>query len=164
MIEQTLVLLKPDAVARGIMGRIISRFEDSGLKIVGMKMQWVDEEFAAKHYYDVKERHGEKILNSLTAFLSMGPVLAIVIEGSSAIENVRKLVGSTEPKGSPAGTIRGDFSHLSYARADGAGKAAYNVIHATANKKDSDHEIPLWFSKEEIHSYKSVHEEYSMLK
>jgi nucleoside-diphosphate kinase len=66
MIEQTLVVLKPDSVARGLMGRVISRFEDAGLKIVGMKMQWVDEEFAAKHYFDVGVRHGEKMLKMKT--------------------------------------------------------------------------------------------------
>lgn len=163
MIQRTLVVLKPDSVARGLIGRVISRFEDAGLKIVGMKMQWVDEEFAEKHYFDVKERHGEAILKANTGFLSMGPVIAFVIEGSSAIENVRKLVGKTEPKGSPVGTIRGDFSHVSYKRADDTGKPTYNIIHASSSEEDAKREIDLWFSPEEIHSYKTVHETYSML-
>lgn len=162
MIERTLVLIKPDGVARGISGRIISRIEDTGMKIVGMKMVWVDEKFAESHYYDVKERHGEKIFEGLKNYMSMGPVIAMVVEGSSAIENMRKLAGVTESKSAVPGTIRGDFSHASYAAADNAGKSVINVIHCTANKKDLEVELPLWFKEEEMHSYTTVHEVHTI--
>ena len=79
MKEQTLVLLKPDAVKRGLMGRIISRFEDAGLKIIGAKMVWIDEDFGKKHYSDVAQRRGEKVLKVLLKFMTTGPILALCI-------------------------------------------------------------------------------------
>ena len=158
MIERTLVLLKPDAVQRGLIGRVTQRFEDAGFKIIGMKMAWINKEFAKKHYFDVAERRGEAVLKKNVDFLTMGPVIAMVIEGVSAIENVRKIVGPTESKAAPPGTIRGDFSHLSYAYADEKEKAVMNIIHASGSKKDAEYEIPLWFKPEEMHSYKTVHE------
>ncbi|MBR9693417.1 nucleoside-diphosphate kinase [Candidatus Woesearchaeota archaeon] len=155
MIQRSLVLLKPDAVARGHMGEIISRFEKIGLKIVGMKMVWVDKEFSKKHY----EEHVEKpFYKGLEALITLGPVLAMVIEGVEAIETIRKVVGPTEPKGAPAGTIRGDFAHVSYDYADAEGLGIKNLIHASANKDDAKKEIALWFEDSELHSYKNVHD------
>jgi len=158
MIERTLILLKPDAVSRGLMGRVIQRFEDAGLKIVGAKMVWVDEEFAKKHYFDVAERRGEHILKVLLKTITEGPVLAMVIEGVSAVEVVRKMVGSTEPKTALPGTIRGDFAHHSYAHTDDNGVAIKNLVHASGKKEEADYEIKLWFKDNELHSYKTVHE------
>lgn len=159
--ERTLVLIKPDAVQRQLAGEIISRFEKVGLKIIGMKMVHPSEEFAEKHYYDVKERHGDTVLNGLKAFLGMGPVIAFVLEGPNAINQVRKMVGKTEPFSAEPGTIRGDYSNMTYKRADDPEthiKSVYNLIHASANEKDSNHEIRLWFSDSELWEYKTVHD------
>jgi nucleoside-diphosphate kinase len=159
MMERTLVLIKPDGVQRCLMGKIIQRFEDSGLKVIGMKMQWVDKEFAMKHYTeDIAERRGEKVRAQLLDFVTEGPVLAMVLEGVNAIENVRKIVGSTEPKSAPPGTIRGDFCHVSYSYADNKEIVVKNVIHASGDQKDAAAEVPLWFTPEELHSYKTVHD------
>lgn len=158
MIEQTLVLIKPDGVERALAGRIISRFEDAGLKIVAMKMVRVDSDFSKKHY----EEHIEKpFYAGLENFITSGPVLAITLEGVHAIELVRKMVGGTEPKGSAPGTIRGDFAHHSYAFADEKGMAIKNLIHASATKEDAEKEVSLWFSDAELQQYETVHERHT---
>jgi len=113
MIQQTLVLLKPDAVQRGFIGKIIERFENTGLKIIAMKMVQVDAAHAEKHYFDIAERHGKKVLDSLVGYITAGPVVAMVLQGVNAVNNVRKMVGSTYPDEAVPGTIRGDFSHIS---------------------------------------------------
>ncbi len=158
MIERTLVLLKPDAVARGLIGRVIQRFEDAGLKIVGAKMVWMDKDFGKKHYFDVAERRGDKVLDALLDFMTAGPVLAMVIEGVHAVDVVRKMVGGTEPKTALPGTIRGDFAHHSFVHTDGKGVAIKNLVHASGNQKEAEYEIKLWFKDNEMHSYKTVHE------
>ena len=159
MIEKTLVLIKPDGVQRGLIGRILARFEDVGLKIIGMKMVWIDKEFAKQHYTeDITIRRGEKVRNLLLDFIVEGPVVALCIEGINAIENVRKMVGSTEPKAALPGTIRGDFSHVSFAYADTKSQAIKNLIHASADAKDAAVEVKLWFTARELHTYKSVHD------
>jgi nucleoside-diphosphate kinase len=159
MIERTLVALKPDAVQRGLVGEIVQRFEKVGLKIVGMKMKWVDEEFAKKHYTeDISIRRGEHVRRYLVEFLLVGPVIAMVLEGVDAIEVCRKMVGATEPKTAAPGTIRGDFSHVSYDYCDKKEMVVKNVIHASSDQNDAKHEIDLWFSKAELHDYKSVHD------
>jgi len=158
VIERSLVLLKPDAVKRGLIGKILSRFEDTGFKIVGSKMVWVSEEFGKKHYYDLGERKGEKVLNRMLKFMTSGPVIVFCIEGVNAVENIRKMVGGTEPKSAQPGTIRGDFSHVSFAHADQANKAIENLIHASGNVEEAKIEINLWFKDQELHSYKTVHE------
>ncbi len=160
-IQRTLVILKPDAIQRGYVGEILTRFEKAGMKIIGMKMLRVDDDFGGKHYHDIKERKGEEIFKGLLEYIKLGPVLAFVLEGVNAIENVRKIVGGTEPKSSPPGTIRGDYAHMTYARADDPNshcKSVYNLIHASADEKDAEHEIHLWFSDAELHEYKTVHE------
>jgi len=93
MIEQTLVLVKPDGVQRGLIGRIISRFEDAGLKIVGSKLVWADEEFAKKHYFDLAERRGEKVMKMMIGFMTEGPVFAIVLEGVHRTTSKRRFNG-----------------------------------------------------------------------
>ncbi|MBI2145008.1 nucleoside-diphosphate kinase [Candidatus Woesearchaeota archaeon] len=159
MLERTLVLLKPDAVQRAIMGRILSRFEDAGLKVVGMKMVWVDKTFSLKHYREeLAKRAGAHVRELIANFLTTGPVVAMVIEGVNAIENVRKMVGATEPKSALPGTIRGDFSHMSYGYADQKKLAVKNLVHASSSKDDAELEIKLWFSQKELHSYKTVHD------
>lgn len=154
-----MVLLKPDAVQRGIMGRILSRFEDAGFKAVGMKMVWVDKKFALKHYTEeLAKRAGSHVREMIAQFLTTGPVVAIVIEGVNAIENVRKMVGATEPKSAAPGTIRGDFSHMSYGYADSKKSPVKNLVHASSSKADAAAEIKLWFTAKELHSYKTVHD------
>lgn len=162
LIERTLVLLKPDAVKRGLMGEIITRFEKVGMKIAGMKLIWADPSIAGTHYgEDIIARRGEHVRNALMGFLATGPVLAMVIEGVEAIENVRMMVGPTEPKSAQPGTIRGDYSHVSFKHADATGKAVENLIHASSNKEDADREIPIWFSEQEMYNYKTVHESHT---
>lgn len=159
-IERTLVLLKPDAVKRGLMGEIISRFEKAGMKIVAMKMKWADTKIAGEHYgEDITQRRGEKVRQLLIEFITHGPILAMVIEGVNAVENVRMMIGPTEPKSAIPGTIRGDYSHVSYARADSTGKAVANIIHASATPEEAEKEIHIWFSEEEIYDYKTVYED-----
>lgn len=157
--ERTLVLIKPDGVVRNLIGRIISRFEDAGLKIVGMKMVWVDDNFAGEHYrMDIEEKHGKRVRDGLIKYIKEGPVIALVIEGSNAIENVRKLVGKTYPHESPPGTIRGDFAHISKDYANHHEINVRNLIHASGNAEDAAIEVPLWFTEKEMHSYKTVHD------
>lgn len=163
MIERTLVVLKPDCVQRCIMGRVITRFEDAGLKIVGMKMVYVDKELAQKHYTeDISKKHGEHVREKLVDMFAIGPVLAFVLEGNNAIENVRKMVGSTEPSKAAPGTIRGDFGHATFALADHRKVALRNVIHASGDAKDAAHEVSLWFTPEELHTYKTVHDVHTI--
>jgi nucleoside-diphosphate kinase len=158
MIERSLVLIKPDGVQRGFMGKIISRFENVGFKVVGAKMVWMDEEFGKKHYFDVAERRGEKVLKVLLGFMTEGPVIAMCMEGVNAVENIRKMVGATEPKSALPGTIRGDFAHVSYGYADEKGIGVKNLIHASGNVEEAKAEVALWFKEEELHSYKTVHD------
>jgi nucleoside-diphosphate kinase len=155
MIERSLVIIKPDGVKRTLTGEILRRFEQTGLKIVAMKMVWADKSFASKHY----AAHRDKpFFKDLVAFLSVGPVVAIVIEGVHAVANVRKLVGPTSPSDALPGTIRGDFAHLSMKYASETGQGGQNIIHASATLQEAKDEIKLWFSPKEIHSYKTVHE------
>ncbi len=161
-IEKTLVLLKPDAVKRGLMGEILSRFEKAGMKISAMRLCWVDVEKAKLHYTeDITVRRGEKVRNFLLDFITSGPVLAFVVEGVDAIENVRMMVGSTEPKSALPGTIRGDYAHVSYRHADSKDKVVENLIHASSDKSDAEREIYVWFNQDEIFSYKTVYEEHT---
>ncbi|MBU2634451.1 MAG: nucleoside-diphosphate kinase [Nanoarchaeota archaeon] len=158
MIERTLVLIKPDGVKRAISGKLISRFEDVGLKIVGMKMRWIDENFAKEHYFDIGERHGENVLKNLVGYITEGPVIAMVLEGVNAVDNVRKITGSTYPNESLPGTIRGDYAHISKDYANKNNKYVGNLIHASAKIEEAKKEIKLWFSIDELHSYNTVHD------
>ncbi|HDI03271.1 MAG TPA: nucleoside-diphosphate kinase [Candidatus Pacearchaeota archaeon] len=157
MIQRTLVLLKSDAIKRCLVGRILQRFEDAGLKIVGMKMVWIDKKVARKHY---KEHVKKKFFKSLEKYITSGPLIAICLEGVNAVEVVRKMVGSTEPNKALPGTIRGDFAHLSAEWANKKGKAIVNLIHASDSLEKAKQEIKLWFKPKELHTYKTVHEEF----
>jgi nucleoside-diphosphate kinase len=154
--ERTLVVLKPDAVARGLVGRIIQRFEDASLKIIGMKMREMDAEFARKHYFDLEERLGAAVYNATAAFMQRGPVIAFVVEGEDAVATVRKIVGATYPNEAQPGSIRGDFAHQSKAVATATGKPVANLIHASGKPEEADYEIDLWFTKTELFTYKSL--------
>ncbi len=158
-IERTLVLLKPDAVKRGLMGEIVTRFEKAGYKIVGVKLKQADAQKAGEHYgEDIATRRGEKVRALLMDFISTSPVLAMVIEGVEAIENVRMMIGATEPKSALPGTIRGDYAHVSYKHADAKEKVVENLIHASADANDAAREIPLWFGEDELCNYTTVYE------
>ena len=153
-IQRTLVLLKPDALERGLIGEIIQRFEKVGLKIVGLKMVWPTEETALKHYTeDLAVRRGEHVRQLMVEMLVSGPVVAMVLEGIEAVELVRKLVGGTEPKMAAPGTIRGDYAHVSYKHADAKGKGIQNLIHASANAEEAGQEIQVWFDADELHEF-----------
>ncbi len=179
--ERTLVILKPDAIQRQIVGEIVTRFERAGLKLVGMKMLQATYEMAKKHYpddlipivgektkqdwdaygvaYDEStEEIGAMIVEATRKFLIETPVVAFVLEGGHAAEVVRKMVGSTGPKDSPAGTIRGDYAHLSLGRASLLKKGAANIIHASGNADEAKDEIAHWFKKSELFEYKTVNE------
>jgi len=158
MIERTLILLKPDAVQRSIVGRIISRFEDAGLKIVGTKMIWIDSNFSRKHY---SEHVSKPFYKDLETFITESPVIAFVLEGPHAVEAARKIVGPTEPSKAQPGTIRGDFAQHSYEYASKHGIAIKNLIHASGSKEEAKKEIGLWFSLKELHNYKTVHEKHT---
>ncbi|MFH1064233.1 MAG: nucleoside-diphosphate kinase [Candidatus Woesearchaeota archaeon] len=159
MIERTFVAIKPDGVQRGLTGEILKRFENAGIKIVGIKMAWIDKEFAKKHYTeDIAKRRGEKVRELLLDYITEGPIVVMALEGVHVIEVVRKIVGATEPKSSAPGTIRGDFTHMSFAHADKEEKSVKNVIHASGDAKDAEYELKLWFTDKELHSYKTVHE------
>ena len=135
--ERTLVVLKPDAVVRGLAGRIIQRFEDASLKIIGVKMREMDADFARKHYFDLEERLGAGVYNATAAFMQRGPVIAFVVEGEDAVATVRKIVGSTYPNEAQPGSIRGDFAHQSKAVAIATGKAVANLVHASGNREEA---------------------------
>lgn len=159
MIQRTLVLIKPDGVQRGLVGETIKRFENKGLKIIGLKMVCIDKEFAAKHYTeDIAKRRGEKVRRMLLDYITEGPIIAMVLEGVDVINVVRIITGETEPSKAMPGTIRGDFTHHSIHYADGKEISVKNMIHASANPEEAEKEILLWFSIEELYSYKKADE------
>lgn len=152
--EQSLVLLKPDAVDRGLVGEIIQRFEKVGLKIVGLKMIQATEHHAKSHYTeDLAVRRGEHVRQMMVEMLVSGPVIAIALEGIEAVELVRKMVGGTEPKTAQPGTIRGDYSHVSFKYADSKNIGILNLIHASGNVEEAKSEIAVWFTPEELVSH-----------
>ncbi|KWX02566.1 putative nucleoside diphosphate kinase [Carbonactinospora thermoautotrophica] len=159
-VERTLVLLKPDALVRGLAGRIIQRFEDAALKIVGVKMRWMDAEFTRKHYFDLEERLGSEVYTMTAAFMQQGPVIALVIEGPDAVATVRKIVGATYPNEAAPGTIRGDFAHQSKASSKASGKAVANLVHASGNRDEAKYEVDLWFEPGELFEYRTLAETY----
>lgn len=165
--ERTLIILKPDAVQRGIVGEVLSRFEKAGFKIVGAKMLRPDYQHYHQHYEGIgtlKTRKGEDIFESQLASMQEGPVIALVLEGVDAVETVRKMVGSTEPKTALPGTIRGDYAHMSYGQAALSGRSVANVIHASAEPNEAEQEIAHWFVGSELYDYESVHEKFTQPK
>ena len=187
--ERTLVLLKPDAVARGLVGEITERFEKTGLKIVGMKMVHPTQKQAADHYAGPEawiQGMGQKTLDSfeefgmdveevldtadpleigkmvhgwLVNYISSGPIVAMVLEGVHAIKAVRKMVGFTIPARAEPGTIRGDLTIDSNTVSSLERRATKNLIHASGNPEEAAQEIAFWFDPEELVAYKRGSEE-----
>ena len=180
-IERTLAIIKPDGVQRGLVGEILGRFERAGLKVAGMKMEWPSKKLVGQHYADdpnyyqsqwekVKkgaEERGEKftetaqelgtrIREANMRYLSTGPVVAMVLEGNAAVENVRSIIGGTNPISADIGTIRGDLTIDDFGAADGDNRAVRNLMHASGDVKEAKREIALWFDKKELHDYENV--------
>lgn len=160
-VERTLVLLKPDAVARGLAGRILARFEDAALKVVGTKMRHLDAEFTRKHYFDLEERLGAEIYNSTAGFMQSGPVIAFALEGVEAVAKVRKIIGSTYPDQAPPGTVRGDYAHQTRASSEVSGKAVMNLVHASGNSEEAKYEVELWFEPAELFTYETLADKFA---
>jgi nucleoside-diphosphate kinase len=179
--ERTLVVIKPDAVARHLVGDILSRFERKGIKIAGMKLVWPTDEIAGQHYElteewlessgrrtyqgyvdkgveppgeprDLALNTRHKLMEALTA----GPVVAMVLEGAHVIEVVRKMRGHTSPLQAEVGTIGFDYNLESYALADAGGWAIKNIIHGSDSAESAAREIPIWFKPEEIENYETA--------
>ena len=173
--ERSLVLLKPDSIQRGLIGEIISRFEKKGLKIVAMKMIWPTKKIAMDHYFwsdEEKEGTGNRTIEAYLAkglkitktakeyaedvqrrmysYLQTGPIIAMVLEGAHAIEQVRKLVGHGNPLAADVGTIRADLTIDSYVVADEVDRAARNLVHASGNLQEAERELKVWFKEEEL--------------
>jgi len=147
--DQSLILIKPDGVQRGLIGEITTRLERTGLKLAAMKMIWVDKAQAQKHY---AEHVGKYFYQRIEDMVTEAPVISMVWEGHHATQVIRKIVGATYPLDALPGTIRGDFGHTS--------GNPFNLIHASANSEDAKREIPLWFDKSEIHSYERDDEKH----
>ena len=165
--ERSLIIFKPDAVMRGIVGEIITRFERAGFKIVGTKMLQPNYEQLFEHYEGIgtlKTRKGDEIFESQLASMQDGPVIAMVLEGVEAVETIRKMVGATEPKSALPGTIRGDFAHANYGQAASIGRGVANIIHASADIDEAKKEVAHWFSESELHEYEAVHERFTQPK
>lgn len=188
MIQKSLVLLKPDAVQRGIVGEIIQRFERAGLKIAGAKLLNAPDDVVKKHYekdeawqtkvgninisdceqfgLDVKDifgtedplEIGKQVNNWLFDMFTLGPVFAFVLEGPNAVAKIRALVGSTFPDTAPPGTIRGDFGLDSSFSSLKRKRATLNLIHASGAPDEAEYEISMWFKPEEVLNYKRADE------
>jgi nucleoside-diphosphate kinase len=166
-IERSLIVFKPDAVQRGIVGEILSRFEKTGLKIVGTKMLQPSYDHYYHHYENIGKmisRRGQKAFDVTLSMMNEGPVIAFVLEGVEAVALVRKMVGATEPKSALPGTIRGDYSHMSFAHADQNDVGIPNIIHASGDSEEAVKEIDYWFSETELFSYSTVHEKFTQTK
>ena len=139
-VERTYLMVKPDGVQRGLCGEIVSRFERKGLKLVGMKLMVIPKETAENHY---GEHKGKKFYDSLIAYITSGPVLAMVWEGENAVAICRNMMGKTNPAESAPGTIRGDFGMVT----------GLNIIHGSDSVESAEREIKIFFKPEELVSY-----------
>ena len=139
--EQTFSMLKPDAVQRGLAGEIIGRFEKKGLKLVALKLMKISRELAERHY---GEHLGKPFFEELVGFITSGPVVAMVWEGKNAVQVVRTMMGKTDPQEALPGTIRGDFGLFT----------GNNIVHGSDSLQSAEREINLFFSPEEIITYK----------
>jgi nucleoside-diphosphate kinase len=137
--EKTLILCKADAVVRGLVGEILSRFERRGYQIVGLKILQVDEGRAKKHY---AEHEGKPFFSGLIEYITGSPIVALVIEGSDAIEGCRATIGATNPIKAPPGTIRGDFAQT----------IGRNLVHGSDSPSSAEREISIWFEPHELFS------------
>lgn len=181
--ERSLVLLKTDAVQRSLIGEIIKRFEQKGLKITGMKMVWPSEQQLMDHYNkddewflrkgkgvveDMKAHgmtvekepieYGRDIIRTIIRYMTESPVVALVLQGNQAVSIVTRTVGTTEPTTADIGTIRGDYSIDSYAHSTVENRGVKNLIHQSESVEEAEREIKLWFSEDEIHDYVTAQE------
>ncbi len=138
--ERSLVLIKPDAIQRGLAGEIISRLEEKGLKIVAMKMVHMDKNLAQRHY---AIHEGKTFFDDLVNFITSSPIIAIVFQGKNAIQIIRQMMGETDPVKARSGTIRGDFGI----------DIGYNLVHGSDSLENASREIELFFQTEEILDY-----------
>lgn len=182
--ERTLVILKPDAIQRGLVGDLLKRFENTGLKLVAMKMVVPNEDLVWKHYNKdeawfqskgeklvenlkaagrpvEKEaiEYGREIIGALVKFMTASPVIPMVWEGNQSVSIIKKIVGSTEPATSAVGTIRGDYTLDSYEISNLDNRAVRNLVHCTDDPSESEREISLWFNQEEIINYRLIAEQ-----
>jgi len=165
--EKTLIIFKPDAVQRGIVGEILVRFERAGLKIVGSKMLKPDYDHYFNHYEKIGKmvsRRGQQAFDVTLDMMNSGPVIAFILEGIEAVSLVRKMVGATEPKSALPGTVRGDYAHMSFGHADANGVGIPNLMHASGDPEEAKQEIAHWFSEAEIYEYETVHEKFTQTK
>ncbi|MCI6583656.1 MAG: nucleoside-diphosphate kinase [Mobiluncus sp.] len=135
--EHTLVLIKPDGYARGLIGEVISRIEKRGFKIIGLKITIPTQEELEEHYFEHKDKH---FFNSLCEYMSSGPIVAMVVEGSRVVQSFRNMMGDTNPALALPGTIRGDL-----ARDWGPDRGVENIVHGSDSPQSADREIALWF-------------------
>jgi nucleoside-diphosphate kinase len=163
--ERTLVIFKPDAVQRGIVGEVLSRFEKVGLKIIAMRMANPDEDHYYHHYETIGKmvsRRGEDQFRVQLGAMQEGPVIAMILEGVEAVSLVRKMVGATNTKDAAPGTIRGDFAHASLDHVNAHNVALPTILHASGDPEEAAQEIEHWFSKEDIYAeYQTVHEYFT---
>ncbi|MFA6194633.1 MAG: nucleoside-diphosphate kinase [Patescibacteria group bacterium] len=182
--ERTFVILKPDAVQRGLIGETIKRIENTGLKLVALKLVLATEDQLWKHYNKddawyqkkgertIEERkaagmpvdkeaieYGKDIIRALVKFMSCGPIVPMIWEGNQSVGIVKKIVGATEPLSSDSGTIRGDYTLDSYELASLDERAVRNLIHCSDPVADAEREIPIWFTPEEILKYRLIAEQ-----
>ena len=188
--QRALLIIKPDGVQRGIIGKIITRFETVGLKIIGLKFEWAPREKIIAHYPETEawfKKVGERTLTNyakkgldakkifktddavaigktvkgwLIDYMQESPVFLAVVEGYDAIEIVRKLSGNTIPVLAAPGTIRGDFSHDTIDLANEQGRPLRNIIHASDTVEDGEKEVKLWFNKDELFQYERADEKF----
>lgn len=181
--ERTLVIIKPDGIQRNLIGEIITRFERTGLKFTGFKFLVPTREQCLTHYNkdeawflrkgnriieDLKAQglpvekepmeYGRGIIDTIVAFMTAGPVLAMVIEGNQSVAIVTKITGSTEPSTSDVGTIRGDLTVDSYGHSTYQNRAVRNLIHCSESPEEAEREMKVWFDEKEIVSYKTAQE------
>ena len=145
MIEKTFVMVKPDGVQRGIVGKIVQRFEERCLKICAVKMMKIPRELAERHY---EEHKGKGFYEPLLGYITSGPVVCMVLEGENAVASARAMMGKTNPQDAAPGTIRGDFAQVT----------GRNVIHGSDSSESAKREIKLFFNDYEIHKYEKIDE------
>jgi nucleoside-diphosphate kinase len=135
--DRTLILVKPDAFARGLTGEIITRFERKGLKLAAMQLMTVDEDTAKRHYDD---HVGKPFFDGLIAFITSGPLVAMIIEGTNAVEACRQIIGATDPLQAAPGSIRADL----------ATEMRYNLVHGADSAESAEREIGIYFGDEQL--------------
>lgn len=146
--QTTLIILKPDAVQRGIVGQLISRFERKGLQLVGMKLMSVSEKLAKTHY---AEHEGKPFFPGLLKFVTSSPVLVMAVRGVNAVAVCRTLIGATNGQKADPGTIRGDFGM----------SGGYNMIHGSDSPESAERELQLWFDDGELLDYKLTRDQWT---